>query len=175
MTAYARAQEKQTGKRCYRLLPATDVLTGNAMQALSTTKDADNDGAVVGLMGGVTITLHPLPPRPGDVPPEVRLRRALKVLGRTFGFRAEWGCLCGKNRGAALPTDAGVAHSAARVSMGATPSSFPATGRTPASGNDGCVRGSVAASRASPGGCFTAPAGLTEVVGSANIAEASNE
>jgi hypothetical protein len=33
------------------------------------------------------LTVRPLPTRYGDAPPEVRLRRALKCLLRTFGLR----------------------------------------------------------------------------------------
>jgi hypothetical protein len=38
----------------------------------------------------ITITLIPLPAKPGEPPVEIRVRQALKLLLRGFRLRAEW-------------------------------------------------------------------------------------
>lgn len=38
----------------------------------------------------VDLTLTALPPKPGEPPPAIRLRRLLKIALRGFGFRASW-------------------------------------------------------------------------------------
>ena len=47
----------------------------------------DNDPDAI---GPVTLTLTSLPQKPGDPPASIRLRRLLKTMLRTYGFRASW-------------------------------------------------------------------------------------